>query len=230
MTWRSRVDAASYANRMILSDIGLLTVSFIVSTAITANTIESATGFTVAGGATAGQFLRGDGVAFVPTTIQPEDLPSLASRGDIVFRNSSNITARLAVGAANTVLQSNGLDLGYGQVTSAMLAGNIGLTFSATAPTIAAGFGTSPVVAGTTAGFTITVGTGGTASTGTITFPTAPTGWIVQITDITNNASFVTSQTGGSTTTATVQNYSRTTGSAIAWTAGDVLRCTAVAY
>ncbi len=104
------------------------------------------------------------------------------------------------------------------------------VTFSATAPTIAAGFGTSPVVAGTATAFTITVGTGGTDSTGTITFPAATTGWIVQITDVTNNASFVTSQTGGTTTTATIQNYSRTTGTAIAWTAGDVLRCTAVAY
>lgn len=105
------------------------------------------------------------------------------------------------------------------------------LAVSATAPTVS-GFGTSPSVvnANGTAAFTINIGTGGVASTGTITLPTATTGWWVSCFDVTTPASFVTNQTGGSTTTATVTNYSRTTGLAIAWTASDILRCHAEAY
>ena len=105
------------------------------------------------------------------------------------------------------------------------------LTLSSTAPTISSGFGTSPSIAANngTAAFTINVGTGGTAQNGVIGLPTAAAGWVVNCQDITTNASFVVSQTASSTTTATVQNYSRTTGLAIAWTASDILHCTAVA-
>jgi len=40
----------------------------------------------------------------------------MTTRGDIIVRNSSNATARLAVGAANRVLISDGTDPAYGQV------------------------------------------------------------------------------------------------------------------
>lgn len=101
-------------------------------------------------------------------------------------------------------------------------------------PTVSAGFGTSPSVgsggAGT-CGFTITVGSGGTANTGTISFSTtATTGWICDCTDITTPGGNDTKQTGGSTTTATMGNFATSTGSATAWTAGDVLRCRCSAY
>jgi hypothetical protein len=46
----------------------------------------------------------------------------LTTRGDIVIRNASNATARLAVGGANTVLKSDGTDIAYGQVATAMIA------------------------------------------------------------------------------------------------------------
>ena len=49
----------------------------------------------------------------------------MTTRGDIILRNTSNATARLAVGSANTVLTSDGTDPAYGQVTNAMLAGSI---------------------------------------------------------------------------------------------------------
>lgn len=105
------------------------------------------------------------------------------------------------------------------------------LLCSATAPTVT-GFGTSPSVpnANGTCAFTIDVGTGGTASTGSVTLPAATTGWVLSCYDVTTPASFITSQTGGTTTTATVTNYSRTTGAAIAWTASDILRCSAHGY
>lgn len=104
---------------------------------------------------------------------------------------------------------------------------NGALTFSAGIPTIVAGAGAS-VTAGNCTAFTINLG--GAAQTGTITLPAATTGWIVQMTDVTTNASFVLSQTGGNQTTATFACYSRTLGTLINWTANDIARCTAVAY
>lgn len=108
---------------------------------------------------------------------------------------------------------------------------NDGIINSADVPTLS-GFGASPSVVNSSGNyaFTINVGTGGSASTGTITLPATKTGWVVNCQDVTNPDSFVTSQTGGATTTATLKNYSRTTGLEIAWTASDILRCTARGY
>ena len=106
------------------------------------------------------------------------------------------------------------------------------LSLSATAPTIASGFGTSPSMASSngSVAFTIDVGTGGTASSGVITLPASTTGWVVHCLDITNPASSNTVQTAGTTTSATISNYSRTTGLLTAWAASDIIRCTATAY
>lgn len=99
------------------------------------------------------------------------------------------------------------------------------LSIAGTAPTISSGFGTTPSVSANngTIAFRINVGTGGTASSGVIGLPTATTGWNCNVDDITTPASYVTDQTASTTTTATVQNYSRTTGLATAWTASDIL-------
>ena len=48
----------------------------------------------------------------------------MTTRGDVIVRDSSNATARLAVGSANTVLQSDGTDVSYGTVATAMIANN----------------------------------------------------------------------------------------------------------
>lgn len=45
----------------------------------------------------------------------------MTTRGDIIVRNASNVTARLAKGAADTFLHSDGTDVGYAAVTDAML-------------------------------------------------------------------------------------------------------------
>ena len=135
--------------------------------------------------------------------------------------------------------QGTGTGAGGGHIFRVALAGASGSSLNAlttafrltASPPTVSGFGTSPsVLKGTPLGFEIDVGTGGTASTGTITFPTASNGWIVTCYDVTTPASYITHQTGGTTTTATVTNYSRTTGLAIAWTASDVLRCRAIEY
>lgn len=122
-----------------------------------------------------------------------------------------------------------------GYVGPSYALGNTGggpLFMSFTAPTISSGFGTSPsiVAYNGTAAFTINVGIGGAASTGVIGLPAATTGWAVTVQNLTNPDSFVTAQTATTTTTASLKNYSRTTGLAIAWTASDVLLVKAMAY
>lgn len=43
----------------------------------------------------------------------------MTTRGDLIFRNSSNVTARLGIGAANTVLRTDGTDAAWGKVALA---------------------------------------------------------------------------------------------------------------
>jgi hypothetical protein len=100
----------------------------------------------------------------------------------------------------------------------------------AVSPTIASGFGTSPTIASTnTAAFKVTVGTGGAAS-GVLTFPAASNGWAVHCTDVTSRASIVAVAVSTSTTSVTVEAYSRTTGAASTFAAGDVLEFSALGY
>lgn len=100
-----------------------------------------------------------------------------------------------------------------------------------TAP-VATTFCTSPSIPANngTFVFTVNVGTGCASSTGTLTMPTAGTGWVADCHNVTAPASNVVEQTGGSTTTITLTNYVRTTGVAGNWTDSNVLRCSAVAY
>lgn len=108
------------------------------------------------------------------------------------------------------------------------LAGNP--VFIATAPTISAGFGTSPTITATnTVGFSIKVGTS-PGSTGTISFPTAPNGWILNGWNITSAGTLYMQQTGYTTTSATITSLANTSGSATAFNANDVLIFTAVPF
>jgi hypothetical protein len=45
----------------------------------------------------------------------------MTTRGDIIVRNASNVTARLAVGAANRAVISDGTDISWGQILPATL-------------------------------------------------------------------------------------------------------------
>lgn len=101
------------------------------------------------------------------------------------------------------------------------------ITMSATDPTVASGFCTSPTItsANGTFAFLLTIGTSCTGvTTGTLTLPTASTGWVCMFHNVTSPASFVLGQTGGTTTTVTVTNYSRTTGLATDFTDSEVIR------
>lgn len=107
------------------------------------------------------------------------------------------------------------------------------LLHSATAPTIASGLCTSPSISASNgnAAFAITVGSSCTGvSTGTLTLPTATTGWVCHFNNVTNPATSTPSQTGGSTTSVTFTNYARTTGLAADFTAADSIRVMCAAY
>ena len=54
----------------------------------------------------------GSGAVVAPALVEP-----LTTRGDIVVRNASNLTARLAVGSANYVVLTDGTDVAWGQVS-----------------------------------------------------------------------------------------------------------------
>lgn len=154
----------------------------------------------------------------------------------------------LTLVAANGLKWNSGTSIGAGvDTTLVRLAPGViapganfafGLTapaFVRTAPTISSGFGSSPsiVASNGTAAFTINVGTGGSATSGVVGLPTATTGWNCFANDITAAAAHVaynTRQTASSTTTATLENQTTSTGAAIAWGASDILRVNCVAY
>ena len=54
----------------------------------------------------------GGGAVVAPALVEP-----LTTRGDIVVRNASNLTARLAVGSASNVVLTDGTDVSWGQVS-----------------------------------------------------------------------------------------------------------------
>jgi hypothetical protein len=71
-----------------------------------------------------GSFSNSDAVlvSFVRTGNAGSLDDPMTTRGDVIIRDSSNATARLAVGSANTVLTSDGTDPSYTQVATAMIA------------------------------------------------------------------------------------------------------------
>ena len=116
-------------------------------------------------------------------------------------------------------------------IGNTIVTNNNHLLLSNESPTIS-GFGTSASVinANGTAAFTINIGTNNSASTGTILLPTAANGWCCYIQNVTNTDSNIVSQTGGTNSTVTIKNYSRTTGLESNWTDSDILRVMCLAY
>jgi hypothetical protein len=63
--------------------------------------------------------------------------------------------------------------------------------------------------------------------------PTASVGWSCSVENLTahlRNRADDTVQTASTTTTVTVQNQTKTTGAAVAWTASDVLRLNCMGF
>ena len=105
------------------------------------------------------------------------------------------------------------------------------LLFSATAPTIASGFGTSPSIVNSngTASFSVNVGTGGTATNGVITLPAATTNWNCAVVNPLSGAGTLTQQSAHTATSVTLTNYTISTDVAVAWTASYVIELNCVA-
>lgn len=159
--------------------------------------------------------------------------------GDLLYANSTTSLARLNAVALGQVLISQGTSTAPVWSASARLTsinlGSANLTFSGATPTISSGFGTGAAVSsGTAAAMRIDVGTGGSATAGVIGLPTAATGWNCDVENLTattaNRADQRTVQLASSTTTATVENQTISTGAALAWTASDVLAVSCVAF
>ena len=104
------------------------------------------------------------------------------------------------------------------------------LTYDAV-PVITSGFGGagSQVLGNQANVFRVIMGNTA-ASTGTLTFPAAPNGWLVQGYDITNGTTLFLQQTAYTTTSATINSYSITTGLAANMSAGDTLIMTAIPF
>lgn len=144
-------------------------------------------------------------------------------------RTTSTIQARLADDSGLADFQAGTAKFGnLASPTSVIL-------IASTAPTVSSGFGTSPTIASNngTAAFTINVGTGGTASSGVVGLLAATTGWNCFVNDLTAAAAHVaynTRQTASTTTSATLENQTTSTGVAVAWAASDILRVSCFAY
>ena len=155
--------------------------------------------------------------------------------GPGVATQLDNATA-LGNGALNTA--SNQVVLGNSAVTSNVIYGgltlNNNLLFSATAPTIASGFGISPTVtfSNGTAAFYVDVGSGGAASTGTINMNVIATHyWSCAVTydndDVVTGKETIYSQISNQIVGFT--NITRSTGAATPWVANDVFFVNCVA-
>lgn len=130
----------------------------------------------------------------------------------------------------NMVITATGaLTLGGSPVNATLgYRNNTVMMVSATAPTIVAGAGAAIVASNGSAAFSINLG--GAAGTGTITLPSATTGWVCYMQDITTPDATVIQQTGGTQTTVTFKSYSRVTGVAANWSANDIMFCLALAF
>ena len=153
------------------------------------------------------------------TTMQQNIFIGTSTKSKLV-----NPTNEIVIGYNATGAGSNTCTLGVSSIPITNL-----LT-SAVAPTIT-NFGTNSAVTynnGTTA-FIINVGTGN-GSTGTINLPTAAHGWVCQVTNMSNQNTNNTYQSGGTVSTVVLSNYSRISRNVLNWSDNDILLCTCFAY
>lgn len=158
--------------------------------------------------------------------------------GDLLYASSGTaLAARAAVGLGQVLISQGVATAPVWSATARLTSlhlGSANLTFSGTAPTVTSGFGTTPGITGTATAFRITIGTGGTDSVGVVGLPTAATGWNCVPQNLTGQTANVmdqrTVQLSSSTTGATLENQTVSTGAALAWTAADVLAVVCAAY
>jgi len=115
------------------------------------------------------------------------------------------------------------------QVASTQTINTVAVLTYDTLPTVSSGFGGSNAqVLGNQIGIFRVIFGSTAGNTGTFTFPfSAPNGWLVQGYDITNGTTLFLQQVAYTTTTATMNSYSITTGALTNMSAGDTLIFTA---
>lgn len=149
--------------------------------------------------------------------------------GQSITSGFQNVFIGPRAGIATITTGQSNIVIGYNKTTLAAATNNeinIGgaIIGYATAPTINAGFGTTPTAPtqASTFGFSLIVGSA-PGSTGVLTMPAAPNAWNCQANNQTSNATLTISQTANTTTSVSFTSYSRTTGVATAFNASDVL-------
>lgn len=151
--------------------------------------------------------------------------------GNLAFYSSSSVQWRINGATGDLVSpQNRNINIGSGDYQLAASGGYrvVNMFARSTAPTIAAGVGAAIVSSNGSMAFRVDLGAA--AGTGTITLPTATTGWVLYMQCVTNPANTVISQTGTTTTTATFSSFARTTGLAANWAANENATCIAIAY
>ncbi len=123
----------------------------------------------------------------------------------------------------------------FGQLVGFYYIGsNARMLISTTKPTVASGGCTSPtaVTSDNTAVFSVGVGTSCSGSQPLVfTLPAATTGWQCTARNTSNAATSAPAQSSAvSTTSVTITNYSRTLGTAAAWTDADVVAVSCLGY
>jgi hypothetical protein len=211
----------------------------VFSTANSWTAVQSFSPSIALGGATSGSItLQAPAVAGTNTITFPAGTTNFSSTGganEVVKQTTANgpFTVATLTASDMAALLSSANSWSALQTFSSGLSSTsfsaVNLLNNNTAPTVS-GFCTSPSVPNNngTAAFTINVGTSCLAGTGTVTLPTAANGWVCDFTDITSQSNVM--QNGGTATTVTVQNYSRTTGATAPFTSSDVIRAKCAAY
>jgi hypothetical protein len=152
----------------------------------------------------------------------------LASPGPIgsITPNTGNF---ISITVPSVVIDSGAVTSTGGTATFGIYHLNSNILFSATAPTIASGFGTSPNIAlvNGTASFRVNVGTGGTANTGVISMPATTNEWSCFVEPALYGglpqANGKTLQSQTTSTSISLTNYAVSTGAPAAWNTGYTL-------
>ena len=166
----------------------------------------------------------GDGIAIQDQSTILSIAPETIITGNGRYGISSTLTDGTTPAKFDNLYSNGQVYSNSGGVTD----GNVAFTKVGKGPVnqiaIASGFGTSPSISAgySTEGFVINVGTGGTAGDGVITMPLASVGWNCKFNDpFQHTAESI--QTGNTSSSVTVTNYSFTTGAEVPWGSGDTL-------
>ncbi len=155
----------------------------------------------------------------------------LGWNGDLCLQRGG--AASLQLGSCTAGNSGGTINLSTVQMTGRIQNSSAKAFIAITAPTVTSGLGTSPTVsAQSTLAFQITAGTGSPSSTVVLGMPSTNinTGWACTGRDITNNAIYFDTSGAASTSSVTLTSYSRTTGTAAAVAASDVLTFNCAAF